>query len=128
MTQQAYKRSLDVGVAGSLSAVGGELRSVPLVCSADVTPGTALSFDANGLVTPVGGASLAFAGIALNTHLGNADGTDTYREGDLVPVADRVSVWCTLSGGTAAAIGGCGFPQLRYWCYSGCRNWRCSNP
>ncbi|MCH9664600.1 MAG: hypothetical protein K0U41_01990 [Gammaproteobacteria bacterium] len=106
MVQTAYTEDRVEGLLGGISAIGGEQRVVSYRCAADVVPGTALSFTADGDVTPVGSASLAFAGIALNTAIGSSAGGDTYQNGDLVPTADRVSVWCTLTGTTAAAIGG----------------------
>ncbi len=108
MVQTSYKEAQPIGLVGGISAIGGEQRVVSYRCTADVVPGTALSFTANGEVTPVGTASLTFAGIALNTTVGSAEGGDTYQNGDLVPVADRVNVWCTLTGasGVTAAIGG----------------------
>ena len=106
MVQSAYTEDAPVGLVGQISATGGEQRVVSYVCTADVEPGTALSFTADGQVTPVGSATLAFAGITLNTTIGSSAGGDTYQAGDLVPVADRVSVYCTLTGVNASAIGG----------------------
>ncbi|MCH9666141.1 MAG: hypothetical protein K0U41_09910 [Gammaproteobacteria bacterium] len=102
MVQKAYTNEAAVGLVGQISAVGGEQRIVSYICSTDIEPGTALSFTADGRVTNVGSGTLAYAGIALNTLIGSSAGGDTYQAGDLVPVADKVSVYCELTAGTAA--------------------------
>ncbi|MCH9662846.1 MAG: hypothetical protein K0U66_04185 [Gammaproteobacteria bacterium] len=106
MAQQSYKQDLDVGVRGGVSAVGGEVRVVPLEAAVAITPGLALSFTADGKVTNVGSATLAYAGIALDRTIGEPNGTDEYAAGDIVPCAQVHSVFCELTGANASVVGG----------------------
>lgn len=106
MTQRAYKNNIDALVSGGLSATGGETRFTSYIAATDITPGQIVSFDADGKVTPVGGASLGYAGIVLNDHLAGSGDGDVYAEGDLVPVYSRCQAGVTLTGATASVRGG----------------------
>ncbi len=103
---QPYQEDYDSGVAGTWSAIGGEQRSVPFIASADVTPGLACSFDADGKVTNAGSASLAFAGIGLVDSVATQRENNVIADGESISVADRGSVWVNLTGAEASAVGG----------------------
>ena len=103
---QAYQTGYDAGTVGTWAAIGGEQRSVAYTASADVTPGLALSFDADGNVTNVGSGTLTFAGIGLVNSTGTQRENNVIADGEAIAVADRGNVWVTLTGTAASAVGG----------------------
>ncbi len=106
MTQRAYKDNLDSVDAGCLVAVDGSERVRTYTASAIVTPGDIVSFSSATEVTPVGTASINYAGVAIADHLAGSGDDDTYAVGDNVPVYNRCTAKVLLTGGTASKMGG----------------------
>ncbi len=105
MAQKPYTTTPDIGIAGGISATGGEQRIVPIISDVALNPGVAVCFD-GGNVTNVG-TGRNFAGIVTNNATGGGDDItdDSYAADTLVPVMDRGSVFCTLTGSTDAVVG-----------------------